>query len=407
MKTIRLSLVLLTLLILIRSSSRAQDWPQWRGPVRDGVAPGFTEPVGWPEQIAKKWKVTVGQGDASPAFVAGKLYVFVRQEGREVLVCLDAQSGKQLWAESYDAQAATGPAGRHPGPRSSPAVAQGKVITYGVRGTLSCFDASNGSLVWRKDDLPGVWPRFFTASSPLVSGDLCVAQIGGDDKGGVYAYALGTGEAKWKWIEDGTAYSSPMLAELGGSKMVVALTAERVVGLALTDGQLLWQVPFAPQGRAYNAATPLVVGQNIVFSGAGRGTRASTLGKDGSNYTVKDVWTNSNSVQFNTPVLNNKRLFGIAQNGDFFCLDAQTGNTIWTAPAPAGRSGFGSMTDAGAAVVALTPQAELQVVDSRSNEFKILGKYKVADSEVYATPILVNRSIYIKDQDSVMLWSVE
>jgi len=186
----------------------------------------------------------------------------------------------------------------------------------------------------------------------------------------------------------------------------VALMAKRVVGIGLTDGRLMWEVPFAPQGRDYNASTPIVVDQNIVYSGAGRGTHAIALAPSGTNYSAKEVWTNPNAVQFNTPVLKNNRLFGIAQNGDFFCIDAKTGGTIWTAQAPAGRSGFGSMVDAGAAVIALTPQSDLMVIDPLIDQFKTAAHYKVAESEVYATPVLIGPGIYIKDQDSVALWTV-
>ena len=142
----------------------AQDWPQWRGANRDGKAAGFTAPATWPKELTQKWKITVGKGDASPALVGDKLYVFARQEGDEITLCLDAKTGKELWRDKYACQPSNEPMGRHPGPRSSPAVAAGKVVCYGARGTLSCFDAATGKLVWRKDDFSGAWPRFFTSA---------------------------------------------------------------------------------------------------------------------------------------------------------------------------------------------------------------------------------------------------
>ncbi|HUU60169.1 MAG TPA: hypothetical protein VMZ50_11545, partial [Phycisphaerae bacterium] len=102
----------------------AQDWPQWRGSNRDGKVTGFTAPKAWPKALTQKWKTTVGSGDATPALVKDKLYVFARQGADEVTLCLDAASGDELWKDKYAAQAVTGAAARHPGPRSSPAVAE-------------------------------------------------------------------------------------------------------------------------------------------------------------------------------------------------------------------------------------------------------------------------------------------
>ena len=119
-------------------------------------------------------------------------------------------TGKELWSEKYDATQVSGPAAaQHSGPRSSPAVADGKVVTLGVGGVLSCVDAATGKLLWRKDDFSGAWPRFYTASSPIITDGLCIAQLGGESNGGIVAYDLATGDQKWKWTGDGTAYASP------------------------------------------------------------------------------------------------------------------------------------------------------------------------------------------------------
>jgi len=161
----------------------AQDWPQWRGANRDGLVAGFTAPAAWPKQLTQKWKVTVGTGDATPALVGEKQYVFARQGEEEVILCLNAADGKELWKDKYAAQAVTGAAARHPGPRGSPAVAEGKVVTLGVGGVLSCIDAATGKEVWRKDEFPKVVPKFFTGMSPIVVDGMAIAYLGGEGKG--------------------------------------------------------------------------------------------------------------------------------------------------------------------------------------------------------------------------------
>ena len=127
----------------------------------------------------QKWKTTVGAGDAAPALVGDKLYVFSRQGEEEVTSCLDAGSGKELWKDKYAAQVVSGAAARHPEPRSSPAVAEGKVVTLGVGGVLSCVDAATGKVVWRKDPFPKVVPMFYTSMSPIVVDGLAIAHLGG------------------------------------------------------------------------------------------------------------------------------------------------------------------------------------------------------------------------------------
>src|SRR5512140_3336049 len=379
------ALTLLSVTAALTVCASAQDWPQWRGANRDGKSSGFIAPKPWPKELTQKWKVAVGKGDASPAVANGKLYAFARQDADELLVCLDAATGKEVWREKYESAAASEPMGRHPGPRSSPTVAEGKVITYGARGTLSCFDAGSGKLLWRKTDFSGSNPRFFTSSSPLVADGLCIAQLGGEEKGGAIAYDLSSGAEKWKWTEDGTAYSSTAVLTVGGTKMVIAMTTKKVVGLGVADGKLLWDVPFAVQGRAYNAATPIVSGETVIFAGGGRGTKAVKIEKNGDKFAATELWSNpDNAVQFNTPVLKDDRLYGLSQKGDLFCLDAKPGKTLWTGSL--GGRDFGSVVDTGSALVALTPQGKLTVFEPSDKEYKELASYKVAENETYAHP---------------------
>ena len=394
------------LLAISASCALAQDWPQWRGPNRDARASGFTAPQTWPKELTQKWKITVGLGDATPALVGDKLYVFVRQGGDEVIRCLDAANGKELWQEKYAAQAVSGPPSQHSGPRSSPAVADGKVVTIGVGGVLSCVDAANGKLLWRKDDFTGAWPRFFTASSPIITGGLCIAQLGGESNGGIVAYDLATGDQKWKWTGDGTAYASPDLLTVDGTKMLVTLTAKEIVGLGVADGKLLWEAPFPARGMNYNAATPIVEGQTVIYTGAGRGTKAMKIEKTADGFAAKELWSNpDNAVQFDSPVLKGGQIYGLSQKGVLFCLDAKDGKTLWTSEL--GGRGFGSIVDAGSALLALTPNGELVVFEPSDKEYKKVATYKVADTDTYAYPVLAGKGLFVKDKDSLFLWNVD
>jgi outer membrane protein assembly factor BamB len=387
--------------------SLAQDWPQWRGPNRDAKATGFTAPKEWPKELAQKWKVTVGLGDASPAVVGNKLYVFVREGADEVIRCLDATNGKELWSEKHESQQVSGPsASVHGGPRSSPVVADGKVVTLGVGGVVSCVDAATGKLLWRKDDFSGAWPRFYTACSPIVTDGLAIAALGSESNGGIVAYDLASGDQKWKWTGDGAAYASPVVLTVDGAKMVVTLTAKKIVGIGVADGKLLWEAPFPVQGMNYNAATPIVDGQTVIYAGAGRGTKAVKLEKTADGFAAKELWSNpDNGVQFDSPVLKGGQIYGVSQRGVLFCLDAKDGKTLWTTEL--GGRGFGSIVDAGSVLLALTPKGDLTVFEPSDKEFKKLNAYKVAETDTYAYPVPAGKGLFVKDKDAVSFWPIE
>ena len=333
-----ISVAMACLVILGAATGLAQDWPQWRGVNRDAKVTGFVAPENWPKELTKKWSVTVGEGVATPALVGDKLHVFSREDGQEVVRCLDAATGEVRWQDKYATEGSSGPSSSYSGPRSSPTVAEGKVVTFGVRGILSCYDAETGKLVWRRTAPEGYWPRFFTASSPIVVNGLCITQVGGESEGAIVAYELATGNEKWKWTGDGAAYASPVLMTIDGVSAIVTATGKSLVAVSTSDGKLLWQIPYE-QGR-YNAATPIVIDQTVIYAGPTRGTTAENLKKGAEQLTSEKVWNNAdNSLQFNTPVLKDGLLFGISNMNSLFCVNAKTGETAWTAPLASSSGG--------------------------------------------------------------------
>lgn len=402
------SLLVLAGFSVVSLTALAGDWPQWRGANRDARAVGFDAPKTWPKELTKKWSVSVGDGVATPALVGDKLYVFARQGGSEVTRCLDAATGKELWIDKYDAKGITGPAaGRFGGPRASPAVADGKVVTLGVHGVVSCLDAADGKKLWRNDTFKGV-PKFFTSSSPIIVDNVAVVQLGSEGKGAIVAYELADGKKKWEWTGDGTAYASPAPLTVGDTKMIVAETAKKVVGVSQADGKLLWETAFAPsEQRDYNSVCPLVEGQTVFCLGKGRGTRAVKVEKQGETFTAKESWsTKDNPVIYNTPVVKNGLIFGLSASDNLYCMKAEDGKTLWTHSMRGGK-GYGSIVDAGPVLLALTPAGRLIVFEPSDKEFKEVASYKVADGDTYAYPIVTGNRIFIKDRDSVTLWVIE
>lgn len=393
--------------VLISASCvRAQDWPQWRGPNRDGKVTGFNAPSTWPKELTRKWQVTVGTGDATPALAGDKLYVFARQGADEIISCLNAADGKELWQNKYAAQAVNGAAARHPGPRSSPTVADGKVITLGVGGVVSCLNAADGKLLWRNEEFTKV-PQFFTAMSPIVVDGLCIAHLGAKDSGTIIAFDLATGSAKWKWAGDGPAYGSPVLITVAGAKAIATQTEKSIVGVAVADGKLLWKVATPTQGRFFNSATPIVDGQTIYYTGQGQGTKAVKIEKEGEGFAAKELWSNDKlGTGFNTPVLKDGLLFGLSDKGSFFCLNAKTGEAAWT-DIVTRRDNFGSILDAGSVLVALPSSAELIAFKAGDKQYDELARIKLSDTPIYAHPVLAGKRVFVKDSETLTLWTVD
>lgn len=394
--------------LISADAARSADWPQWRGANGDARVSDFNAPQTWPKELKQTWSVTVGAGDATPALVGDKLYVFTREGANEVIRCLDANTGKTLWEDKYEpGVSVTGPASPHPGPRSSPAVGDGKVITIGVSGILSCLDAESGKVLWRKDPYKS-WPKFYTGSSPIIVDKLCIAQLGGQGAGAVLAIDLANGEPKWTAQTDSPAYATPAVMSVDGAKQVVAQTERTLIGLSFADGKQLWSIPTPAQRMAQNAVTPVIDGDVVIYSGQGTGTRAVRIEKSADGYKPADLWTNAEiSSGFATPVLKDGLLFGLSNKASFFCLDAKTGKTLWSSPPRPRERGFGALVDAGNVILALTPGADLIVFKPSGTQFEQVASIKVPDKQPYAYPVISGNRVFIKGQDTLTAFSIE
>jgi outer membrane protein assembly factor BamB len=356
--------------------------------------------------MTQLWKITVGTGDASPVLSGKNIYVHTRQGDEEFARCINGTTGKEIWKYSNKAPIVTGPSASHPGPRSTPVVANGKVFFLGIGGTLTCLDAVTGKLLWVKEDELFPQTQYNPAMSPLVTDGLCIVQLGGKDKGQTIAYKITNGAIKWKYSGEGPAHGSPSEMTVGNNKQIVLITEKGLLALDLADGKLLWQFAAPPAQRFFNASSPVIDGQTIYFSGHGSGILAIKVQKEGNLYTAKEIWNNPEiGVKFNTPVLKDGFLYGFSDQRRMFCLNAKTGQVAWVDKAT--NSEFATIADYGTVLIALTSTGNLLVINPDSQAYTELAKYKVAETATYTFPIVSGNLIYVKDAENLILYMIK
>src|SRR2546426_2012124 len=300
-----------TLLLLcsafLSTTAAAQDWPQWRGPNRDGSVTGAVSPRSWPRTLKEQWKVTVGLGHSSPVVSNGRIYVFARQGEEEVLLSLEASTGKEIWRSAQPISYEMNPAaiGHGKGPKSTPVVSNGTICTLGISGVLSCHDAATGKVKWRREfskQYPATSPLYGTAMSPVVDNGLLIAHVGGHDKGALTAFDLETGAVKWSNETDGPAYASPIIVILAGVRQLVTFMQKNLVGVDAGTGKLLWMLP-AKSEYDTNSVTAVAYKDLIIFAREGQGLTAIRILKKGAEVRPEEVWSNKDvELYLNRPV---------------------------------------------------------------------------------------------------------
>ena len=222
------------------------------------------------------------------------------------------------------------------------------------------------------------------------------------------AFDLNTGDEKWRWNGDGPSYASPLVATFTGTRTVVALTDARLIGFRPSDGTVLWETPFAGAGaNNANRITPIIDGPNIILTGPGKGVVAVKVDKEGDKFVVANLWSNlDNSVRWSNPVQKNGLIFGFSERGSYFSITQSTGKTAWVTPA-AGGQGFGSVLEAGNVILTLSQNGQLRALAPNEKSYEELANYKVAETDVFADPVISGQRIYIKDRSSVSLWTIE
>jgi outer membrane protein assembly factor BamB len=388
-------------------SNRApDDWPQWRGPRRDGVSaekgllkswPAGGPPLAWTARGA-------GEGYSSFSVADGRLYTLGARGGTEQVIAFDATSGKRLW-ETPNGRRFTNDRGD--GPRGTPTVENGRVYAFGASGDLSALDAASGKVVWTVNVIEKFGGSNITwglSESPLVLGDRILVNAGGRGAS-IVAVKKSDGSLIWKSQSDEAGYSSAVLHEAGGVRQAIFFTGQRVLGVDVNDGRLLWSYDKVANGTA-NIATPLVRG-NRVFVSSDYGTGAALLElapAGGSGVSAREVYfTRDMRNHHASSILVGDHLYGFS-GAILTAMAFDTGQVAWR-----DRSvGKGSMVFADDRLYLFSEQGVVGLAEANPAAYREHGRFqlKTGSLPTWSHPVVANGKLFLRDQDTIYAYNV-
>lgn len=403
---LRPSFVLLVAGIFGIHSGRAADWPQWRGPDRDGHSPDAF-PATLPSGAVPLWKHSLGHGYASPVTVSNSVVVMDESDGKERVQVLDAASGESRWTTSI------GPVFAdefEPGPRCTPLVDGDRVYLQSALGEFQCRSMADGSLLWRfhfgdygmkwvtdRASNVGAASRRGNTGSPVINGDRIFIQVGSTDGASIVAFDKRTGRPLWKSQDDLTCFTSPVIGRLGGRLQFVTTTCEGLLALDPDNGSVLWRVPFKT-GANRNVLTPVLVDDTVYFASHTTGLRATRVRPDGNGLKTEESWLNRDTrINLSTPVAVGAHLYGLGATKNLICVDRATGAVAWSQP------GFGNVAStlaSGDRLLVLTELGELCLVAADPAEYREFGRLQVC-GKTYSHPAYADGVLYVRDPREV------
>jgi outer membrane protein assembly factor BamB len=383
--------------------SSVADWPQWRGPNRDGLSleTGLIRqwPLGGPPLL---WQQNLGRGFSCPVVVRDRVFTLSQETGQagaeEVVACWDAVIGKRLWRFSYPNQYEERMGS---GPRSTPAVDGDYIYTVGPTGIFHCLRADTGEKVWRHnllDEFHALLPQYGVAFSPLVEGDLVYVVPGGGRGNSVAAFDKRTGKPVWQALDDAVGYSSPIVVTAAGVRQLLILTNTALVSLSPRDGSAYWRYPWET-ANGFNIATPVAFGDYVYMStGYGKGCCLLEVAAHGDgSLRARPVYEHNRLRNyFSSSVCYENFLYGF-DNADLVCMDIRTGKICWREK---GIRTFkkGSLLIAGGDLIILGESGKLALAEASPSGYREKATVQVSTNKCWTVPVVASGRLYVRDE---------
>jgi outer membrane protein assembly factor BamB len=399
------------LITLCASAARADDWPQWLGPKRDGTTAEKVAP--WKEAPKVAWRKPVEKAFSCPVVADGRVFIHssVKDKDAEEVIAFDAVSGEVKWRDSYPRTPYKSVLGG--GPRATPTVVGNRLYTCGITGVLSCYQADSGKRLWQVDTYKNLGkglPGFGVCCSPLVVGNVVLVSVGG--KGCcLVAYDADKGEMLWKNYDEPASTSSPVLFAAPGQKGklpdVVYMTTLRLLAVNPLDGSLSWEFPLVFQATGAST-TPLVVGDRLFTSTTTNGTTAIQVGLKDDKRTATQEWQNKDVTgYFSTgTVVNKEYLYLVSFTGQpkpssaLSCVEMKSGKELWKKEG-IGYYHIGVIRTGDNRLLLLDDFGNLRLVQPDPKEYRELASSKVCGG-TFAVPALANGRLYVRDDKEII-----
>ncbi len=385
--------IFIALFFTWQNLDHSDEWPDWRGPNRDGkwhekgIVKKFDS-----DQLKIKWSVPVASGYSGPSVSDHRVYLTDRishPEEIERVLCFDANTGNEIWSYSYDCEY-TG-VGYPAGPRASVIIDENSAYSLGTMGHLFCFQKETGKILWQKDlnkEYEIRMPIWGIAAAPLIVDDKIILNIGGINNAGVVALNKKTGDEVWRNLEDDASYSAPILIEQADQAVVVVWTGQNVVGLNPETGSVYWSQEFTQHKMVINIATPVIENNYLFVSSFYDGSMLLKL--DEKKLSASKVWRRQGKNERNTdalhccistPLIIGDFIYGVDSYGELRCLDLQTGDRVWEDQTAVNRARWGNIhfTQNGELFYMFNEQGELLIAKLSEKGYHEISRTKLIE----------------------------
>jgi outer membrane protein assembly factor BamB len=406
--------VLLLLALASPAAAVSAEWLQWRGPARDGHITGAV----WPgalgtNHLRETWRVELGPSYSGPIVAGDRVFTTETKDKKfEVVTALDRTTGKELWRSQWEGAMSVPFFARANGDwiRSTPACDGESLFVAGMRDVLVCLDAATGKERWRFDfvkQLEAPPPDFGFVCSPLVEGDAVYVQAGAS----FVKLNKRTGEIVWRALKDqggmwGSVFSSPVFATLGGQRQLVVQTREKLAGVNPADGKVLWEQP-VEAFRGMNILTPVVHGDTLFTSTYGGKTIGFKVAQAEGKFTVTEAWRHKAQGYMTTPVVIDGVAYNHLKSQRVMAIEVATGRELWTSDKSFGK--YMSLVAQGDRILALDQRGSLHLLRADREEFHQLDQRKVSDAETWAHLAVAGDQLFVRELSALTAyrWSRE
>ncbi|MDQ3473517.1 MAG: PQQ-like beta-propeller repeat protein [Acidobacteriota bacterium] len=382
------------------------NWPQWRGPNRDGISKETGLLKQWPENGPPlAWKAKgAGYGYSSFAIVNGRIYTMGLRGDREYVIAFDEATGKEIWATPHGGAFRND---RGDGPRGTPTVEGNRLYALGGDGDLSALDVATGKVIWTMNVLKKFGGEQITwgiSESPLIVGEKILVNPGGPGAS-VVALNKKDGALIWKSQSEKAGYSSAIALDTAGTPQVVFFTSTRAVGLDLKDGRLLWEYGKAAN-RVANAATPIARANRIfISSDYGTGGGVVEIKANGKEMAAQELYfTKDMRNHHSSAVLIGDHLYGFSSS-ILTAMKFDTGEIAWK-----DRSvGKGSLVFADGHLYLFSENGVVGLAEATPTGYKEKGRFRIQQESLptWAHPVVAGGRLYLRDQDTIYAYDVK